>query len=87
MSKLDLGAMKMDARAEARGGGRHGELRKTGPCGCHFGRIAAPTLSQLRDEKMLTVLCLHLTMQLSGLLKLWNTTYKKKKERLSRNHK
>lgn len=77
----------MDTGAETRGGGRHGEPRKSGPCGCCLRRTVAPALSQLRDEKMLTLLWPHLTMQLSGLLKLWNTIYKKRKGGLSRNHK
>ena len=87
MSKLDLGATKMEAGDETRGGSRHGEPRKSGPCGCCLRRMVAPALSQLRDEKMLTLLCLHLFLRLSGLLKLWNTIYKKRKEGLSRNHK
>lgn len=87
MSKLDLGATKMEVGDGTRGSGRHGEPRKRGPCGCCLRRMEAPDLSQLRDEKMLTLLCLHLILQLSGLLKLWDTIYKKRKEGLSRNHK
>ena len=85
MSKLDLGAIKIDVGTDEVAGMR--KHRKSGSCVCCLRRIVAPALAQLRDVKMLTLLCPLLTMQLSGLLKLWNIVYKKRKDGLSMNHK
>lgn len=85
MSKLDLGAVKIDGGTDEVAGVRN--PRKSGSHVCCLRRVVTPALSQLRDGKMLTLLCPQCTMQLSGLLKLWSTIYKKRKDGLSRNHK